>query len=209
MTKIVSLPFAANVEQLIGQYMEQLEQVKLKDGLKTAMKISQLGKCVAFHQQICLCHVFFIFWSLPFESLSDLPNSSPPTANQYLQESQFWVAFKQDKARCATVIHVAIQVIYLLATLLQPYMPSFTRKLAAQLGVPLEGHFNLQFDKFQYWLPEGHKLGEAKPLFRKIEDSEVREREGVCVGQRELEGDEETEYVHEEKAVMHSTMWVR
>ena len=51
-----------------------------------------------------------------------------------LQETEIWVAYKQDKEAAAAYISACAGVVLLLATLLQPFMPSFTAKLLAQLG---------------------------------------------------------------------------
>jgi methionyl-tRNA synthetase len=76
-------------------------QVKLKQGLKTAMSISSEG-------------------------------------NAYLQESQFWKLFKEDPAACAVVMKTSAGLVYLLACLLEPFMPSFTDEVSAPffLGFP-------------------------------------------------------------------------
>ena len=42
------------------------------------------------------------------------------------QESQFWKLYKEDPSACAIVMRTAAGLVYLLACLLEPFMPSFS-----------------------------------------------------------------------------------
>ncbi|KAI9071843.1 hypothetical protein K1719_046197 [Acacia pycnantha] len=46
--------------------------------------------------------------------------------NGYLQETEFWRLYKENQPLCALVMKTAVGVVYLLACLLKPFMPSFT-----------------------------------------------------------------------------------
>ncbi|XP_050105331.1 probable methionine--tRNA ligase [Malus sylvestris] len=63
--------------------------------------------------------------------------------NTYLQESKFWQLYKQDQASCSLVIKASAGLIYLLACLLEPFMPSFSLKVLKQLNLPTENQFLL------------------------------------------------------------------
>ncbi|CAN6688543.1 unnamed protein product [Malus baccata var. baccata] len=63
--------------------------------------------------------------------------------NTYLQESKFWQLYKQDQASCSLVIKTSAGLIYLLACLLEPFMPSFSLKVLKQLNLPTENQFLL------------------------------------------------------------------
>ncbi|CAI7790819.1 unnamed protein product [Closterium sp. NIES-54] len=89
--------FGQTVGDLVKEYIDNMEKVKLKAALKTAMAVSSAG-------------------------------------NLYLQDSKFWKLYKEDKPRCAVVMRSAVGVVHLLATLLHPFMPSFSEK---RLGVAL------------------------------------------------------------------------
>jgi len=74
--------------------MEQMEQVKLKDGLKTAMEYS--SDCNGYFQQ-------FKPWDL---------NKAAET-----------------KDRCKQVVNTALNALFGLCILLEPFMPSFSAKV--------------------------------------------------------------------------------
>lgn len=46
-----------------------------------------------------------------------------------MQESQFWKLYKQDQASCSLVVKTSAGLVYLLACLLEPFMPSFSLKV--------------------------------------------------------------------------------
>lgn len=69
-----------------------MEDVKLKDGIKTAMEYSS-------------------------------------NCNVYFQDNKPWELAKSDKVRCSQVMNTAIQALYLLCVILEPYMPSFSAKV--------------------------------------------------------------------------------
>ncbi|KAL4436391.1 hypothetical protein ABPG77_009953 [Micractinium sp. CCAP 211/92] len=99
--------------------------------------------------------------------------------NAFFQETEIWVAYKQDKDACAAYISACAGVVLLLSALLQPFMPSFTAKLLAQLGVEqlplLTDDLVKAAANPAALLPAAHPIGasEPTPLFRKITDDEV------------------------------------
>ncbi|URE28961.1 Putative tRNA binding domain [Musa troglodytarum] len=132
------------VGKLVDQYLDAMEKVKLKQGLKIAMSISSEG-------------------------------------NAYLQESQFWKLYKEDPSSCAIVMKTSVGLVYLLACLLEPFMPSFSVEVLRQLNLPLEA--NLSFcdengetdNAKRPWdfLPSGHRIGKPEPLFKELKDEDV------------------------------------
>jgi methionyl-tRNA synthetase len=59
--------------------------------------------------------------------------------NGYMQAQQPWVLLKggdDEKARAASVLYTAVSLIQLLASILQPFMPSFSKRVFEQLGCP-------------------------------------------------------------------------
>ncbi|KNA12223.1 hypothetical protein SOVF_127940 [Spinacia oleracea] len=134
---------AEKVGKHVEQYVEAMEKVKLKQGLKTAMAISSEG-------------------------------------NAYLQESQFWKLYKEDQPACAVVMRTAAGLVYLLACLLEPFMPSFSLEVLKQLNMPrLQVSLsdeNGDLEKIRIlWdiLPAGHKIGKPEPLFKELKDEEM------------------------------------
>ncbi|KAL5054882.1 hypothetical protein RYX36_035564 [Vicia faba] len=135
---------ASKVAAYLEQYIEAMEKVKLKQGLKIAMSISGEG-------------------------------------NAYLQETEFWRLYKQNQSLCSLVMKTAAGIVYLLACLLEPFMPSFSLEVFKQLNLSTETHLSLSDDKGDVdrvrrpWdlLSAGHKIGTPKPLFRELKDEEV------------------------------------
>ncbi|EOA16039.1 hypothetical protein CARUB_v10004167mg [Capsella rubella] len=140
----LTISLAEKVEKLVAEYVEAMEKVKLKQGLKTAMLISSEG-------------------------------------NFYLQANQFWKLYKDDKPSCAIVIRTAAGLVHLLAQLLEPFMPSFSREVFKQLNLPL--HFSLSDERGEVllasrpWeiLPPSHRIGTPQPLFKELVDEEVQQ----------------------------------
>lgn len=132
------------VGKLVDQYLDAMEKVKLKQGLKIAMSISSEG-------------------------------------NAYLQESQFWKLYKEDPSSCAIVMKTSAGLVYLLACLLEPFMPSFSVEVLRQLNLPLEANLsfcdeNGETDKAKRpwdFLPSGHHIGKPEPLFKELKDEDV------------------------------------
>ncbi|KAL2923354.1 putative methionine--tRNA ligase [Bienertia sinuspersici] len=134
---------AEKVGKYVEQYVEAMEKVKLKQGLRAAMAISSEG-------------------------------------NAYLQESQFWKLYKEDPPACAVVMRTAAGVVYLLACLLEPFMPSFSLEVLKQLNMPqLQASLsdeNGDLEKIRIlWkiLPADHKIGKPEPLFKELKDEEM------------------------------------
>ena len=55
--------------------------------------------------------------------------------NGYLQRMEPWKLFKTNKTRCDEIIGHAINAVYMLATICEPFMPSFSAKVYAQLSI--------------------------------------------------------------------------
>ncbi|XP_008812681.2 probable methionine--tRNA ligase [Phoenix dactylifera] len=135
---------AEKVGKLVGQYLDAMEKVKLKQGLRTAMSISSEG-------------------------------------NAYLQDSQFWKLYKEDPSSCAIVMKTSVGLVYLLASLLEPFMPSFSVEVLRQLNIAPETHLSFCDEKGETekakkpwdFLPSGHKIGKPEPLFRELKDEDV------------------------------------
>ncbi|KAJ8566053.1 hypothetical protein K7X08_030530 [Anisodus acutangulus] len=101
--------------------------------------------------------------------------------NRYLQESQIWKLYKEDKPSCSIVMRTACGLVYLLACLLESFMPSFSREVLKQLNLPPETQLSLSDEGGEVenskrpWdiLPAGHKIGTPAPLFKELKDEEV------------------------------------
>ncbi|KAF9607486.1 hypothetical protein IFM89_036083 [Coptis chinensis] len=101
--------------------------------------------------------------------------------NVYLQKEKFWDLYKTDLTKCSSVMRTSAGLVYLLASLLEPFMPSFSVEVLKQLNLPPE--ILVQDEKGdldrarKLWdiLPKDHKIGTPEPLFRELGDEEVEE----------------------------------
>ncbi|BBN15558.1 methionyl-tRNA synthetase [Marchantia polymorpha subsp. ruderalis] len=139
----LTVTLGEKVGELVKDYVEVMEKVKLKQGLRIAMNVSSLG-------------------------------------NLYLQDTKFWKLYKEDPPACAIVLRTSLGLVHLLATLLEPFMPSFSHKVLAQLNLP-PSSLSLSDEKgdlekaFKPWelVPANHHIGSPTPLFAEMKDEEM------------------------------------
>mmetsp|Transcript_302 Transcript_302/g.940 ORF Transcript_302/g.940 Transcript_302/m.940 type:complete len:1013 (-) Transcript_302:47-3085(-) len=100
--------------------------------------------------------------------------------NLFFQEQQPWVVFKTDSTHCGTLLAACMGLVRVLATVLAPFMPSISKRIATQLGLDpdqllMDDGFVQRCERLHELLPVGHPLGAGKPepLFRGISDEEV------------------------------------
>lgn len=74
-----------------------------------------------------------------------------------------------DLPRCQTVINVVVNLVLTLANLLEPYMPSLTRKIFSQLNW---AHHGIK-DTFSFDVSAGHQIGTPETLFKRIEKAQI------------------------------------
>ncbi|KAI9591155.1 tRNA synthetases class I (M)-domain-containing protein [Syncephalis fuscata] len=110
----------ADIQALVGQYIDALKQVKIRAALRIAMEVSARG-------------------------------------NQYLQDQRLDNALYADqRTRCDTVVGVAANLVYLLASLFFPFMPSTSEAIWRQLNAPPRQ----LADQWTMDLLPGHRIGE-------------------------------------------------
>jgi len=91
--------------------------------------------------------------------------------NRYFNEKEPWKTIKTDRQQSANTLYVAVQIVKQLAIILEPFIPFTSEKLWRLLG--LEGSVHEQrWSETEKELPPDHKIGKAKPLFSKIDESE-------------------------------------
>lgn len=128
-------PVVKAVNELLQQYIEALEAVKIRHGLQLVMMISAAG-------------------------------------NQYLQDNKLDnTLYEKQQPRCRTVMAMSVNLIYLLAALIEPYMPSTSASIYEQLNAPRR----TIPDKFEMVVHAGHRLGTPALLFTRIEEKRVQE----------------------------------
>jgi methionyl-tRNA synthetase len=94
-------------------------------------------------------------------------------ANKYFNDSEPWKTVKSDPARCATTIHISLQIARSLAILMSPVIPGSCERIWRMLDIPGEAAHGSWDSARELALPEGHRLGTAEILFTKIEDSMI------------------------------------
>jgi methionyl-tRNA synthetase len=92
--------------------------------------------------------------------------------NKYIDETMPWALAKDEdkKARLAEVMNNLVEALYKIAVLVYPYMPESAQKIWNQLGFS-EDIKNAKVSEISSWglIQEGHVLGEAEPIFPRIE----------------------------------------
>jgi methionyl-tRNA synthetase len=101
-------------------------------------------------------------------------------ANQYIDRAAPWSAAKKgDLARVGTILAVSLELLEAVSILLWPVMPNVAEQLREQLGVgPLQPAIGQDlWPALVAQGPSGRVLGEAKPLFPRID----KDREAALV----------------------------
>ncbi|CAF2669317.1 unnamed protein product [Rotaria sp. Silwood2] len=96
--------------------------------------------------------------------------------NQYLQLKQPWAKCKgsdADRRDAEISITLALNLVYLLSLVLQPFMPTTSDEIRQQLNIK-ETVYGLE-NAFRCYLPAGHTIEQARLLFRRIEKPLVDE----------------------------------
>jgi methionyl-tRNA synthetase len=100
--------------------------------------------------------------------------------NKYLADHEPWKLIKTDADGTAQVLSEAVQVLYNMAMLMEPFMPDASGRLLAQLQVNPDVNTRKDFwmagegvDGVWFELSAGHQLGSSGLLFQKIEDDVI------------------------------------
>jgi len=103
--------------------------------------------------------------------------------NQLMQAEQPWKKVKSaneaEKARAAAVVSVCVNLSALIAVMVEPIMPKFSRNILNQLNVSLSQVSRLEASAsndppaFTCVLKPGHVIGDPEPLVREIKPDEV------------------------------------
>lgn len=92
--------------------------------------------------------------------------------NKYIDETAPWILIKDEakKSRLANVMNHLIDGLYKSAVMVSPFMPTSAQEILNQLGIDKNVE-SVKVEDILGWnlLPQGHKLGEAKPIFPRID----------------------------------------
>ncbi|MFP4112061.1 MAG: methionine--tRNA ligase [Candidatus Woesearchaeota archaeon] len=100
--------------------------------------------------------------------------------NQFFQEQEPWKMVKENKEVCAASIYACCELVRKLAIIVEPYLPETSKEIFSQLG--MDGQ---NMDSILKMIGPGHKFGSVKPIFRKLEDSEIKSFQDKFSGKRE------------------------
>lgn len=96
-------------------------------------------------------------------------------ANKYFNDNEPWKTLKTDPERCATTLHIAIQVVRSLAILLEPVVPATTIKIWNLLNLNSTLKEDGWDSSSDFKIKEGHQLNKPEILIGKIEDKQINE----------------------------------
>lgn len=96
-------------------------------------------------------------------------------ANKYFNDSEPWKTAKSDPARCATTLHISLQVVRSLAILMSPIVPRVCETVWRQLRLSGEASHQPWDSAAEPGVPPGHSIGSPEILITKIEDSVIEE----------------------------------
>ncbi len=95
--------------------------------------------------------------------------------NAYLSERKPWHQIKIDRTSAATTLNTAIQAVNALGVLIQPYLPSTSKKIRRTLNLPdrIEKHEleNIEVSP----IPVGHLISKPKNLFKKLDKEKIQD----------------------------------
>jgi methionyl-tRNA synthetase len=102
-------------------------------------------------------------------------------ANKYFNDAAPWATRKTDTVRCATTLHVALQVCAALSIVCEPLLPFTAQKLRAMLGIQgVRSSMRAERERGLGWLDAakplliaGQPLGAPEILFSKLEDETI------------------------------------
>jgi methionyl-tRNA synthetase len=89
------------------------------------------------------------------------------TGNQYLSDREPWHLIKTDRAKTATTINLASQLVRSIGILISPFLPDTGQQITKQLNLP-DASSLTWLDAGNLDLKPGHLIGKPKPLFHKV-----------------------------------------
>ncbi|WP_407453993.1 methionine--tRNA ligase [Methanobrevibacter sp.] len=106
--------------------------------------------------------------------------------NKYFNDQEPWKAVKEDIQKAANCLYLSNQLAKTLAFTLKPYLPTKADAIAKILNIDDLS----QWKDASVFLPSGHVINKAKPLFKKIDD-EVIEAEKAKLQENLKESNED------------------
>ncbi|WP_409200965.1 methionine--tRNA ligase [Methanobrevibacter sp. DSM 116169] len=96
--------------------------------------------------------------------------------NKYFNDQEPWKAVKENPEQAANTIYLSNQLSKILAICLKPYLPKKADEIASILNLENSN----EWKDASVFMPTGHSISKAKPLFKKIEDDVIeKEKENL------------------------------
>jgi methionyl-tRNA synthetase len=144
-------------------------------------RVPESGKPDKSSQQICkdaentLASVGACLKNCSFRDAIKNAMALAQAANRYLDDKAPWKVIKENRPAAASSLYVALSIIAQLKTLFYPFLPFSSQRVHEYLG--FTGKLEDSRWKWQD-LPEGQRLREPQPLFKKLDDSIIEEETG-------------------------------
>jgi methionyl-tRNA synthetase len=104
--------------------------------------------------------------------------------NKYFNDKEPWKTVKSEPEIAATALYICNQLCKTLAITLNPYLPVKSLEILKLLNIEEK----LEWDSANNFIPSGHKIHPAKPIFSKIEDEVIRtQKEILYQNQKEVD----------------------
>lgn len=120
--------------------------------------------------------------------------------NQIFQESQLWKTIKQNKEKANTYLYYLLNLVKDLAIFLYPYMPNTSNEIMEMLNLKEKEEENKQdnknknqektqektisYENLNKRIEQNKTINKSKPLFKKLEDKEIKELEQKYSGKK-------------------------
>jgi methionyl-tRNA synthetase len=128
------------------------------------------------HVQVAINEFSQLFDELQFSRALEAVWGLVAAVNKYLVEEEPWIVAEKEgeenKARLATILYTAAEVLRIVTALAHAVIPESTAKIWQQLGLGDISQFNLADLKWGQ-LPLGGKLGKVEPVFPRADKSAI------------------------------------
>ena len=91
--------------------------------------------------------------------------------NRYFNEKSPW----KNLDEAPRTLYVLIQIVHALALIMSPYLPFTSQRLLEYLNIDKKVE-ELRWGDVEKTIPPGHKIREPKPLFKKVDEKDIREK---------------------------------
>ena len=96
-------------------------------------------------------------------------------ANKYFNDNEPWKTLKSNPERCATTLHITIQIARSLAILLEPVTPATSAKIWKLLNIDTTSRDDGWDSASEFRLKDNQQLNKPEILINKIEDRQIDE----------------------------------